>query len=123
MEFSAVPVDLDLARFTRVSLCVICPSLANGTSLSTLNYLWRCAASEVVSSEIRVRINNLPKKMNVHRDLRSAFRGVHGIINISPAVLGNKKTRDPVCKGFGFVDFKSLEDANRYVILTNRNIL
>jgi len=82
--------------------------------------LWRHAASEIVSGEIHVRINNLPKKMNVHRDLRSAFRGVHGIVNISPAVLGNKKTRDPVCKGFGFVDFKSMEDANRYVCYSHQ---
>ncbi|KAJ8439497.1 hypothetical protein Cgig2_007014 [Carnegiea gigantea] len=81
-------------------------------------------ASEIVSGEIRVRINNLPKKMNVHRDLRSAFQGVHGIVNISPAVLGNKKTRDPVCKGFGFVDFKSVEDANRFVqMFSGQNVV
>lgn len=35
-------------------------------------------------------------------------------MNIIPAVSGNKKTKDPICKGFAFVDFKSEEDANRY---------
>lgn len=64
---------------------------------------------------IRVRINNLPKKRNIHRDLKSAFEGVPGIINISPVNSGNKKTRDPVCKGLAFVDFKSLADANSFV--------
>ncbi|KAK3223379.1 hypothetical protein Dsin_010404 [Dipteronia sinensis] len=55
----------------------------------------------------------LPKKKNIHRDLKSAFEDVRGIINISPAVSGNKKTKDPICKGFGFVDFKYEEDATR----------
>ncbi|KAL5826587.1 hypothetical protein ACOSQ4_018384 [Xanthoceras sorbifolium] len=29
-------------------------------------------------------------------------------------VSGNKKTKDPICKGFAFVDFKSEEDATRF---------
>lgn len=45
-----------------------------------------------------------------------AFKEFPGIINISPAVLGNKKTRDPICKGFAFVDCKSEGDAIRYVL-------
>ncbi|XP_057949239.1 uncharacterized protein LOC131144555 isoform X2 [Malania oleifera] len=80
-------------------------------------------APEPFPSGIRVRLFNLPKKKNVHRDLRSAFKEVPGIINIAPAVSGNQKTRDPVCKGFAFVDLKSLEDANRFVrIVSGQNI-
>ncbi|XWS68949.1 hypothetical protein CRYUN_Cryun04dG0137500 [Craigia yunnanensis] len=71
--------------------------------------------AEVIPSGIRVRVVNLPKKKNIHRDLKAAFDGVSGIINISPAVSGNKKTKDPVCKGFAFVDFKLEVDATRFV--------
>ncbi|EOA33340.1 hypothetical protein CARUB_v10020112mg [Capsella rubella] len=63
----------------------------------------------------RVRVTNLPKKKNVHRDLKVAFKEVSGVLSITPAVLGNKKTKDPVCKGFAHVDFKSEIDANRFV--------
>ncbi|TXG56359.1 hypothetical protein EZV62_017672 [Acer yangbiense] len=70
---------------------------------------------EVIPSGIRVRLVNLPKKKNIHRDLKSAFEDVRGIINISPAVSGNKKTKDPICKGFAFVDFKSEEDVTRFM--------
>ncbi|KAH7570232.1 hypothetical protein JRO89_XS05G0072100 [Xanthoceras sorbifolium] len=70
-------------------------------------------ASEGVPSGFRVHLANLPKKKNIHRDLESAFEGVPSIINISPAISGNKKTKDPICKGFAFVDFKSEEDATR----------
>lgn len=69
------------------------------------------AAPEIVSTGVRVRIINLPKKKNIHRDLIVAFKGFPGIINITPAVIGNKKTRDPICKGFAFVDCKSEGDA------------
>ncbi|XP_074276190.1 uncharacterized protein LOC141599946 [Silene latifolia] len=80
-------------------------------------------ASEVAPGCVRVRISNLPKKRNIHRDLKSAFEGVNGITNILPVVSGTKKTRDPVCKGFSFVDFKSLEDANRFVqLFSGQNI-
>ncbi|GLU03048.1 hypothetical protein SLE2022_202670 [Rubroshorea leprosula] len=72
-------------------------------------------APEVITSRIRVRLVNLPKKKNIHRDLQAAFEGVSGIIDISPAVSGNKKTKDPICKGFAFVDFKSEDDAIRFV--------
>lgn len=65
-------------------------------------------------SGIRVRLLNLPKKKNIHRDLKSAFKGVPGIINIIPVVSGNKKTKDPICKGFAFVDFESEDYATRY---------
>ncbi|KAK1551785.1 hypothetical protein Q3G72_004760 [Acer saccharum] len=33
----------------------------------------------------------IPRKKNIHRDLKSAFEDFRGIINISPAVSGNKK--------------------------------
>jgi len=59
---------------------------------------------------------NLPKKRKIDRDLKSAFQGIPGITNIVPAVIGNKKTRDPVCKGFAFVDFKHEDDAVRCVL-------
>ncbi|KAF5741043.1 hypothetical protein HS088_TW10G00038 [Tripterygium wilfordii] len=71
--------------------------------------------SAVIPSGVRVRIINLPKKRNIQRDLKSAFKGVHGILNITPAVSGNKKTRDPICKGFAFVDLKAEEDATRFI--------
>ncbi|XWS63626.1 hypothetical protein CRYUN_Cryun06bG0116600 [Craigia yunnanensis] len=70
---------------------------------------------KVVTSGIRVSVVNLPKKKNIHRDLKAAFDGVSGINSISPAVSGNKKTKDPVCKGFAFVDFKLEVDATRFV--------
>ncbi|KAK1316374.1 hypothetical protein QJS10_CPA05g01897 [Acorus calamus] len=53
---------------------------------------------------VRVRIGNLPKKKNIHRDLQLSFKEFPGILKISPAVSGNMKTRDPVCKGYAFVD-------------------
>ncbi|XP_075656915.1 uncharacterized protein LOC142627022 isoform X1 [Castanea sativa] len=80
-------------------------------------------APEVVPSGVRVRVVNLPKKKNIHRDLKSAFVGVPGILNIVPAVYGNKKTREPICKGFAFVDFKSEEDATRFVQLFSRQTI
>ncbi|AES96285.1 uncharacterized protein [Medicago truncatula] len=71
----------------------------------------------VVPVRSRVRLVNLPKKRKIDRDLKSAFQGIPGITNIVPAVIGNKKTRDPVCKGFAFVDFKHEDDAIRFVEL------
>ncbi|CAN6457251.1 unnamed protein product [Victoria cruziana] len=62
-----------------------------------------------------IRIGNLPKKKNIHRDLQATFRGFPGLLNISPAVIGNKKTRDPICKGFAFLDFESDVTANRFL--------
>ncbi|KAI3730942.1 hypothetical protein L1987_62123 [Smallanthus sonchifolius] len=70
---------------------------------------------KVVPNGIRVRLVNLPKKKNIHKDLQAAFKPFTGITNIIPAVTGNEKTRDPVCKGFAFVDFKSEKEANRFV--------
>ncbi|KAK9107979.1 hypothetical protein Syun_023990 [Stephania yunnanensis] len=71
-------------------------------------------AAEVVSGATRVRVSNLPKKRNIHKDLQLAFKGFPGILNISPVVSANKKTRDPICKGFAFVDLAYEEDATRF---------
>lgn len=60
-----------------------------------------------------MRLVNLPKKKNIHKDLRVAFKGVAGVVNIVPLVSGNEKTRDPVCKGIAFVDFKNKNEAER----------
>lgn len=71
--------------------------------------------NEVAPNGVRVRLVHLPKKKNIHRDLQAAFKPFSGITNIIPAVSGNEKTREPVCKGFAFVDFKSEKEANRFV--------
>ncbi|CAN4094764.1 unnamed protein product [Withania somnifera] len=70
---------------------------------------------KVVQDGLRVRLVNLPKKRNIDKDLRVAFKGVPGIANIVPVVTGNKKTRDPICKGLAYVDFKSKDEAQRFV--------
>lgn len=75
---------------------------------------------EKVPNGIRVRLSNLPKKKNIHRDLQSAFKGFPGIIDIVPVVSGNKRTREPICKGLAFVDLKSQEDANRFIQIFSR---
>ncbi|KAL5552954.1 hypothetical protein UlMin_040355 [Ulmus minor] len=77
-------------------------------------------ATEVTPSAFRVRVVNLPKKKNIHRDLSLAFKGVSGLISICPVVSGNKKTREPICKGFAFVYFKSEEDATRFAQMFSR---
>jgi hypothetical protein len=66
---------------------------------------------------VQVRIWNLPKKKNIHKDLKQAFKGFPGLLNINPAVSANKKTRDPVCKGFAFLKMESVEAATRYFFL------
>lgn len=68
---------------------------------------------KVVQDGLRVRLVNLPKKMNINKDLRVAFKGVSGIANIVPVVTGNKKTRNPICKGLAYIDFKSKNEAQR----------
>ncbi|KAK6160150.1 hypothetical protein DH2020_003531 [Rehmannia glutinosa] len=68
-----------------------------------------------IQNGFRVRLLSLPKKKNIHRDLQLAFKEVPGILNIVPVVSGNEKTRDPVCKGFAFVDFKYQDEAQRFV--------
>jgi len=66
---------------------------------------------------VHVRIWNLPKKKNIHKDLNLAFKRFPGLVAINPANSGTKKTRDPVCKGFAFVKFESADAATRFVEL------
>lgn len=70
---------------------------------------------KVIQDGHRVRLVNLPKKMNIDKDLRVTFKGVPGITNIVPVVTGNKKTRNPICKGLAYIDFKSKDEAQRFV--------
>ncbi|CAA0834749.1 RNA-binding (RRM/RBD/RNP motifs) family protein [Striga hermonthica] len=72
-------------------------------------------ATHIEDGTFRVRLLNLPKKKNIHKDLRLAFEGARGIVNIDPVVSGNEKTRDPVCKGLAFVVFKHQDEAQRFV--------
>lgn len=66
---------------------------------------------------VHVRLWNLPKKKNIHKDLKLAFKGFPGLITINPAVSANKKTRDPICKGFAYLKLESVEAAARFVEL------
>ena len=63
---------------------------------------------------VQVRVWNLPKKKNIHKDLKQAFNGFPGLLSIDPAVSANKKTRDPICKGFAYLKLESTEAATRY---------
>lgn len=76
-----------------------------------LNYL--LADIPLPPGGVRVRVGNLPKKRNIQRDLQSAFKAFPGIIKIHPAITGSKKTRDPVCKGFAFLDLVTQKAADR----------
>ncbi|PKA63697.1 hypothetical protein AXF42_Ash016981 [Apostasia shenzhenica] len=79
---------------------------------------------DVIASCTRVRVSNLPKKKNIKRDLWKAFKGFSGIVDISPAVTGNRKTRDPICKGFAFIGLESDDAAYRFVrTYSNKNLL
>ncbi|PKU77326.1 putative mitochondrial protein [Dendrobium catenatum] len=69
--------------------------------------------TEVIKTDPEVRVWNLPKKKNIDRDLWKAFKGFPGIIYINPAVTGNRKTRDPICRGFAFIGFESNDAAYR----------
>ncbi|KAH7660132.1 Nucleotide-binding alpha-beta plait domain-containing protein [Dioscorea alata] len=80
--------------------------------------------TDVIPSGIRVRVWNLPRKKNIHRDLQLAFQGFRGILHISPAVIANQKTRDPVCKGFAFLVLESEHAAKRFVqTYTKQNVI
>lgn len=80
--------------------------------------------NELVPTAVNVRIGNLPKKKNIVRDLQAAFKGCPGLLHINPVVSGNKKTRDPVCKGLAFLVFESEDSANRFAMKYNgQNII
>ncbi|KAM0887980.1 hypothetical protein ACQ4PT_028656 [Festuca glaucescens] len=64
---------------------------------------------------LHVRIWNLQKKKNIHKDLNLAFKGFPGLVTINPVNSGTKKTRDPICKGFAFLKLESVEAATRFV--------
>ncbi|KAG0494550.1 hypothetical protein HPP92_005544 [Vanilla planifolia] len=72
-------------------------------------------AVDVIQIRPQVRIWNLPKKKNIDRDLWKAFKEFPGIMAVNPAVTGNQKTRDPICKGFAFIVLKSDDAAYRFV--------
>jgi hypothetical protein len=69
--------------------------------------------TDVSDDGVQVRVWNLPKKKNIHKDLKQAFKGFHGLLSIDPAVSANKKTRDPICKGFAYLKLESAEAATR----------
>ncbi|XP_028555383.1 uncharacterized protein LOC114580830 [Dendrobium catenatum] len=79
--------------------------------------------TEVIKTDPEVRVWNLPKKKNIDRDLWKAFKGFPGIISINPAVTGNRKTRDPICRGFAFIGFESNDAAYRFVQKYSKQIL
>ncbi|XP_044962365.1 uncharacterized protein LOC123413491 [Hordeum vulgare subsp. vulgare] len=77
-------------------------------------------SADVSDDGVHVRIWNLPKKKNIHKDLNLAFKGFPGLVTINPANSGTKKTRDPICKGFAFVKLESVDAATRFVELYSR---
>ncbi|KAG0532019.1 hypothetical protein BDA96_04G071800 [Sorghum bicolor] len=72
-------------------------------------------AADASDDGVQVRVWNLPKKKNIHKDLNQAFKGFRGLLSIEPAVSANKKTRDPICKGFAYLKLESAEAATRFV--------
>ncbi|KAF7095005.1 hypothetical protein CFC21_097258 [Triticum aestivum] len=87
-------------------------SKTNGSATET--------AADCSNDGVHVRIWNLPKKKNIHKDLNLAFKGFPGLVTINPANSGTKKTRDPICKGFAFVKLESVDAATRFVELYSR---
>ncbi|CAM6092569.1 unnamed protein product [Calypogeia fissa] len=64
---------------------------------------------------VEVYVGNLPRKRNVDRDLRAAFRSAQGLLHIRPIVDGNEKTREPMCKGLAFLTFASDRQAKDFI--------
>jgi hypothetical protein len=77
---------------------------------------------DLSDSGIQVRVWNLPKKKNIHKDLKQAFKGFPALLTINPSVSANKKTRDPICKGFAYLKMESMEAATRYFLLNSFNL-
>uniref|UniRef100_A0ACD5ZNE6 Uncharacterized protein n=1 Tax=Avena sativa TaxID=4498 RepID=A0ACD5ZNE6_AVESA len=78
--------------------------------------------ADLSKNGVHVRIWNLPKKKNIHKDLNLAFNRFPGLVTINPANSGTKKTRDPICKGFAFLKLESLEAATRTLNFTQGRI-
>jgi hypothetical protein len=76
-----------------------------------MNFLY--FITDLSKDGVHVRIWNLPKKKNIHKDLNLAFKGFPGLVAINPVNSGTKKTRDPICKGFAFLKLESVEAATR----------
>ena len=72
-----------------------------------------CFITDASDDGVQVHVWNLPKKKNIHKDLKQAFKGFRGLLSIEPAVSANKKTRDPICKGFAYLKLESAEAATR----------
>jgi hypothetical protein len=68
---------------------------------------------DLIDKSVQVRLWNLPKKKNIHKDLKQAFKGFPGLLSVDPAVSANKKTRDPICKGFAYLKLESADAATR----------
>ncbi|CAK9260327.1 unnamed protein product [Sphagnum jensenii] len=65
---------------------------------------------------VEVWVGNLPRKKNVDRDLWAALRSVGGLLHVRPIVFAqNEKTREPLCKGYAFLTFKTDGDALDFV--------
>lgn len=79
----------------------------------------RHKALESIPAGVNVRIGNLPRKKNIARDLQASFKGYPGLLHINPVEFGNKKTREPICKGLAFLTFKNEDVANRFVTRFN----
>ncbi len=61
---------------------------------------------------VEVWVGNLPRKKNVDRDLWAALRSVGGLLHVQPIVFAqSEKTREPLCKGYAFLTFKTDGDA------------
>ncbi|VAI73302.1 unnamed protein product [Triticum turgidum subsp. durum] len=92
--------------------------LLNISRILLMNFLY--VVTDCSNDGVHVRIWNLPKKKNIHKDLNLAFKGFPGLVTINPANSGTKKTRDPICKGFAFVKLESVDAATRFVELYSR---
>ncbi|CAN6237880.1 unnamed protein product [Urochloa humidicola] len=77
-------------------------------------------SADLNDSGVQVRVWNLPKKKNIHKDLKQGFKGFPGLLSIDPAVSANKKTRDPICKGFAYLKLESADAATRFVEIYSR---
>ncbi|CAM6005837.1 unnamed protein product [Sphagnum balticum] len=74
------------------------------------------AGKAIRAAGVEVWVGNLPRKKNVDRDLWAALRSVGGLLHVRPIVFAqNEKTREPLCKGYAFLTFKTDGDALDFV--------